>query len=48
MSKAEWLVDFLVQPGTVEVLDRFSEDASFYLVEKSAAVRKKSWSAVAL
>jgi len=35
MSKAEWLVDFLVQPGTVEVLDRLSESANFYLVEKN-------------
>lgn len=35
MSKAEWLVDFFVQPGTVEVLDRLSESANFYLVEKN-------------
>lgn len=35
MSKAEWLIDFFVQPGVVEVLDRFSENASFYLVVKN-------------
>lgn len=34
MGKAEWLVDFVVQPGVVQVLDQFSELASFYLVEK--------------
>lgn len=39
MSKAEWLVDYFVQPGTVEVLDRLSESANFYLVEKN----NKQW-----
>lgn len=34
MTKAEWIIDFIVQPGVVEVLDRFKEIASFYLVEK--------------
>lgn len=34
MSKAEWLVDFIVQPGVVDVLDKMSEKATFYLVEK--------------
>lgn len=34
MSKAEWIIDFVVQPGVVQVLDQFSEIASFYLVEK--------------
>ena len=34
MSRAEWLVDFFVQPGIVQVLDQFSEFAAFYLVEK--------------
>ncbi len=34
MTKAEWIIDFLVQPGIVEVLDRFNELAGFYLVEK--------------
>ena len=34
MTKAEWIVDFIVQPGVVEVLDRFKELAGYYLVEK--------------
>ena len=34
MSGAEWLIDFFVQPGIVQVLDQFSEFAAFYLVEK--------------
>lgn len=34
MSKAEALIDFFVQPGVVEVLDRVKEIAGFYLVEK--------------
>lgn len=34
LSKVEWLIDFLVQPGIVQVLDQFSDIASFYLVEK--------------
>ena len=34
MSKAEWLVDFIVQPGVVNVLDQFNELAGFYLVLK--------------
>jgi len=34
MTKAEWLIDFVVQPGVVEVLDRFHERAGYYLVEK--------------
>lgn len=34
MTKAETILDFLVQPGIVETLDRFSELAVFYLVEK--------------
>lgn len=34
MSRAEWLIDFFVQPGIVQVLDQFSEFAAFYLVEK--------------
>lgn len=35
MSKAEWLVDFIVQPGVVEVIDQLNTNASFYLVYKS-------------
>lgn len=35
MSKSEWLIDFIVQPGVVDVLDQLSEIASFYLVEKN-------------
>lgn len=34
MTKAEWIIDFIVQPGVVEVLDRFKELAGYYLVEK--------------
>ena len=33
MSKTEALIDFFVQPGVVEVLDRVKEIAGFYLVE---------------
>lgn len=33
-DKAEWIVDFVVQPGVVEVLDRFKELAGYYLVER--------------
>lgn len=35
MSKAEWMVDFIVQPGVVQVLDSFSDMSAFYLVEKN-------------
>ena len=34
MTKAEWIIDFVVMPGVVETLDRFKEIAGFYLVEK--------------
>ena len=34
LSKAEWIVDFIVQPGIVEVIDRLNGIAGFYLVEK--------------
>ena len=34
MSKAEWLIDFFVQPGVVEVLDRMNGNNGYYLVEK--------------
>lgn len=34
LSKAEWIVDFVVQPGIVEVLDRMNGIAGYYLVEK--------------
>ena len=34
LSKAEWIVDFVVQPGIVEVLDRMNGSAGYYLVEK--------------
>ncbi len=36
MSKAEWIVDFVVQPGIVQLIDLLSESAAFYLVEKEA------------
>lgn len=36
MSKVEWWIDFIVQPGVVDVLDQFNNMASFYLVEKGA------------
>ena len=35
MSKAEWLVDFVVMPGVVDVLDKLNTNASFYLVCKN-------------
>ena len=35
MSKTEWLVDFIVQPGVVNVLDQLNANASFYLVCKN-------------
>ena len=34
MSKLEWIIDFVVQPGVVETLDRLKEIAGFYLVIK--------------
>jgi len=34
LSKAEWIVDFVVQPGIVEVLDRMNGTTGNYLVEK--------------
>lgn len=34
MNKAEWLVDFIVQPGIVHVADQLRELVAFYLVEK--------------
>ena len=33
MSKAEWIIDFIVRPGVVETLDKFSDIAGFYMVE---------------
>ena len=36
MSKAEWLIDFFVQPGVVEVLDRMNGNNGYYLVEKGS------------
>lgn len=36
MSRIEWWIDFIIQPGVVDVLDQFSEIASYYLVEKGA------------
>ena len=34
LSKAEWIIDLVVQPGVVETLDKFKEIAGFYLVLK--------------
>ncbi|MCR5234760.1 MAG: helix-turn-helix domain-containing protein [Lachnospiraceae bacterium] len=34
MSKAEWIIDFIVRPGVVETLDKFSDIAGFYMVER--------------
>lgn len=34
MSKIEWWIDFIVQPGVVDVIDQLGDIASFYLVEK--------------
>ena len=36
MTKVEWLVDFIVQPGVVDVLDQLNEIATYYLVEKAS------------
>lgn len=36
MSKIEWVIDFIVQPGIVDLLDQTKEFAGFYLVEKGA------------
>ena len=36
MIKAEWLVDFFVQPGIIQVADQLRELAAFYLVEKES------------
>lgn len=33
-SKAEWIIDFVVQPGVVDTLDQFKEITGFYLVLK--------------
>lgn len=35
MSKAEWVLDFIVQPGVVNVNDQLNDPAAYYLVEKS-------------
>ncbi len=35
MSKTEWLVDFVVLPGVVNVLDQLNTKAGFYLVCKN-------------
>ena len=34
MSKAEWIIDFIVRPGVVETLDKFSDIAGYYMVER--------------
>lgn len=34
LSKAEWILDLVVQPGVVEVLDRMNGMEGNYLVEK--------------
>lgn len=34
MTKLEWVIDFVVQPGVVDLLDQTKEYAGFYLVEK--------------
>jgi len=34
MTKLEWAIDFVVQPGVVDLLDQTKEYAGFYLVEK--------------
>lgn len=36
LDDGEKIFDFLVQPGIVDVLDRFKELAGFYLVEKGS------------
>ena len=36
MNKVEWLIDFIVQPGVVDVLDQLNEIATYYLVEKAS------------
>lgn len=34
MTKVERIIDFIVQPGVVDVIDQFKEIAGYYLVEK--------------
>lgn len=34
MNRIEWIIDFIVQPGVVDLLDQTKELAGFYLVEK--------------
>ena len=34
MNKIEWLIDFIVQPGVVDILDQLNEIVTYYLVEK--------------
>ena len=34
MTKTEWIIDFIIQPGVVDLLDQTKEFAGFYLVEK--------------
>lgn len=34
MNKVEWLIDFIVEPGVVDVIDQLNEIVTFYLVEK--------------
>lgn len=35
MSKAEWLLDFVVQPGVVQLVDYLNDNSAYYLVEKN-------------
>ena len=34
MSKFEWWIDFIIQPGIVDVLDQANDTATYYLAEK--------------
>lgn len=34
MNKLEWWVDFIVQPGIVDLIDQLNEITTYYLVEK--------------
>ncbi|BBF42609.1 transcriptional regulator, XRE family [Lachnospiraceae bacterium KM106-2] len=36
MNKIEWIVDFIVQPGIVQLADYMNENPAFYLVEKGS------------
>lgn len=34
LSKVEWIIDLLTQPGVLEVVDSFNDTSSYYIVEQ--------------